>query len=124
MMLVPVLVLGSVVGCDVIHVPVVSVSLTSSSPTITGPTPVQFLATVTEDGAALQGVEVLFSASRGTFSGGSATETTVSDSVGLAVAALTLSDLTDTTPVEVTATAVEANVMTMVSVNVQPGGTR
>ena len=111
-------------GCDVIKEPVVLVTLASSSDIITGTVPVQLLATVTEDGNAQANLEVLFTASRGTFSGGQSTMSETTDSVGLAVASLTLPDDGDTSPVEVTAAAVEANVMAMKTLSVQAGGGR
>ena len=113
-----------VAACDTIREPEVSVILEASSAMVMGTAPVQLFATVTEDGVAQTSTEVLFSTSRGTFSGGLATESALTDTVGLAVVTLTLSDGSDVTPVEVTATAVAANVMTMKTLPVESGGGR
>ena len=92
-------------GCDEIEDPQVLVDLESSSETIRGTTPVQIFATVTEDGNPLSGTSVMFSTNRGTFTAGGASATGTTDEVGLTAETLTLSDGSDTTPVEISATS-------------------
>lgn len=120
-------VLAAGTGCDEIEpprVPVVAVTLVSQPAIIMGTSPVQLLATVTEDGVPQENLQVLFSASRGRFSGDQVTTTKVTDAVGLVVATLTLADDDDATPVEVIATAVEAETMGMLTLTVERAGGR